>query len=331
MVPSFPKILAVGSPYIPNLFVGDIEITEKVDGSMIGFGIDEKGDLRIRSKGQELFVDNPERMFAEGIEYIASIKEILLAEFPRGTWFYGEYLKKPKHNVLAYERTPKNNIIIFGAFFQGTGWVSEHGKLSILAEKMGLEVVPLIFSGPISFNFPGDRVMKNEGVVDQQKKFDYTGFERLKAMIGQTMSTLGNEIIEGIVVKNYGQTIILGGQVYPSFGKYVREQFKERLDKTWDKEHSHGGQLDTFLQSFKTEARWLKAVQHLKEKGELKHEPRDIGLILREVHRDIIEEERENIKNELFDLFEEKIKRISTAGFPDWYKDELLKRGFTHE
>ena len=70
----------------------------------------------------------------------------------------------------------------------------------------------------------------------------------------------------------------------------------------------------------------LKSVQHLKEEGELTKSLKDIGLIIRAVQQDIIEEETDNIKNELFNKFRDDILRTATKGLPEWYKDKLLGR-----
>ena len=108
----FPKILHIGDKQISSLFDDEVEITEKVDGSQLGFG-KVNGRLFIRSKGRELDLDNPDGMFKLGVEYVRSIED----KIPDNHTFYGEYLQKPKHNTLAYDRVPKNNISLFGATF----------------------------------------------------------------------------------------------------------------------------------------------------------------------------------------------------------------------
>ena len=44
----FPKIYAVGSSEVKDVFNGPVEITEKLDGSCIGFGKVD-GELIVRS------------------------------------------------------------------------------------------------------------------------------------------------------------------------------------------------------------------------------------------------------------------------------------------
>ena len=110
MIGAFPKIFAIGSDYICDIFKEEVEITEKVDGSQFCFGKLD-GETFMRSKGKQQFVESPDKMFKEGVDYIWSIQE----RIPEGMAFYCEYLKKPKHNVLAYDRVPKNNLILSGA------------------------------------------------------------------------------------------------------------------------------------------------------------------------------------------------------------------------
>ena len=167
---------------------------------------------------------------------------------------------------------------------------------------LDIEVVPLLFKGEI----------KN--------------IDELNHLLIRT-SGLGGETVEGIVVKNYGQTVFVADQVFPSLGKFVREQFKERHKTEW-KEKEGKGKWQTFLESFRTEARFRKAVQHLAEKGELAHAPSDIGKLMVELKKDVIEEEKEAIREELYTFFIDEILRKATAGFPEWYKEQLLKKAF---
>lgn len=167
---------------------------------------------------------------------------------------------------------------------------------------LNIEVVPLLFKGEI----------KNT--------------QKLKHLL-ELESELGGETVEGIVVKNYTQTVFVADQVFPSLGKFVREQFKERHKAEWGQKEGKG-KWQIFLESFRTEARFRKAVQHLAEKGELFYSPSDIGRLLVELKKDIIEEEKEAIKEDLYAFFVDEILRKATAGFPEWYKEQLLKKVF---
>ncbi|MCH8034511.1 MAG: hypothetical protein IH950_12255, partial [Bacteroidetes bacterium] len=71
---------------------------------------------------------------------------------------------------------------------------------------------------------------------------------------------------------------------------------------------------------------WHKAIQHFRDDGKLTESPKDIGPLIQEVLRDIEEEELENIKEELWRLFKKPIQRIVVAGFPEWYKQQLMEK-----
>jgi hypothetical protein len=66
----------------------------------------------------------------------------------------------------------------------------------------------------------------------------------------------------------------------------------------------------------------------LREKGVLTDSPRDIGVLMKEIERDLSEEERENIKTKLWQLNREAFFRKAQAGFPEWYKEQLAKKQF---
>ena len=80
------------------------------------------------------------------------------------------------------------------------------------------------------------------------------------------------------------------------------------------------------MERFKTEARWEKALIHLKEKGELENSVRDIGKLIKEVQKDIKEEESEYIKNHLYKIFIKDILQTAIRGLPEWYKNQLLEK-----
>ena len=299
MISAFPKIFAIGTDYISRIFDNEVEVTEKIDGSQLVFG-KVRGELYMRSKGQQLYIDNPEKMFLEGMEYVASIS----GRLPDDTIFYCEYLKKPKHNTLAYERVPKNHLMLFGV---SSALKNFNRDFATCADDLEIEHVPILYKGTIE------------------------NVDMLLELL-ETDSVLGNCKVEGVIVKNYDQPFLLGGQPIPlMMGKYVSEAFKEVHNKNWKEKSTHRGRWETFKMQFRSEARWQKAVQHLAEKGELENEPRDIGKLIKEIQRDVMEEESERISGFLMSEFGVEIKRYATGGFPEWYKETLAKRAFGNE
>jgi hypothetical protein len=297
MIKAFPKIFAIGTDYIADIFKEEVEVTEKVDGSQFAFGkID--GALYMRSKGASLYQENPEKMFIEAIEYISSIDHLI----PEGMCFYAEYMKRPKHNTIKYDQIPKNHLSLFAAIdIAKQSFVPDIDKYASL---FCIDRIPVIFTGMI-------------------ESLDF-----FKEVI-KAKSYLGDVDIEGVVVKNYHRKFLLGGQPMPLMsGKYVSEKFKEVHRGRWGKEENKKSRLEMFFQSFRTEARWEKAVQHLRDTGKLEWQPRDIGTLIKHVHSDIAEEEKDAVKEFLWKEFSGQLNRTATVGLPQWYKDKLAENSF---
>jgi len=296
MIKPYPKIFALGTSYVQDIFSGSVEVTEKLDGSQFGFG-KINGELHFRSKGRELHPEVLDKMFKPPIDYITSVSSVL----PDNTVFYGEILNKPKHNVLTYDRTPKNNIALFGCCDASSHTLfSCYDTLLKWAIMFDVDAAPLIYEGSLKTYLDVMNLMDRD-------------------------SYLGGTKVEGLVVKNYTQAFLLGGQPIPFMaGKLVSERFKE-VAKGWSKDNTSKGKWTTFVESFKTEARWEKAVQHLRDNGKLTVSLKDIGPIIKEAQTDIAAEEKENIKDFLWNNFGHDIIRNATAGIPQWWKEKLLK------
>lgn len=293
---AFPKILHIGDKQISTLFDGEVEITEKVDGSQLGFGKVD-GELFVRSKGKEQDLDNPDMMFEKAVEYIKSIEDRL----PDNMTFYGEWLNKPKHNTLAYDRTPKNGIALFGAYNSVTREHFSMAYIEAFAKEFDVDTVPLLYRGTEA---------NAEGVLD---------------MVKNQVSFLGGQNIEGVVVKRYTPWMFMGQipQTVMS-GKYVTEEFKEVHIKNWKKENTGKGKLEVAISQYKSEARWNKAVQHIRDDGNLTGTPKDIGGLIKEVRIDIEAEEKENIKDQLWAIYKNDFLASATNGLPQWFKSKLV-------
>lgn len=293
---AFPKILHLGDRQISSLFDESVEITEKVDGSQLGFGKVD-GKLFVRSKGKEQDLDNPDMMFEKAVEYIKSIED----KIPDNFTFYAEYLNKPKHNTLAYDRTPKNYIALFGVYDSVARVHYGIRECNHWADVLDVEAVPLLAQGEANA----------EGIID---------------MVKDQVSFLGGSKIEGVVVKAYKPWMFMGQipQTVMS-GKYVTEEFKEVHIKNWKKENTGKGKLEVAIAQYKSEARWNKGVQHLRENGLLAGQPTDIGPLIKEVRADVELEEKEHIKDQLWEIYKNDFLAMATNGLPQWYKEQLVK------
>ena len=296
---SYPSIYNLGHRAIAYLLDGEVLIEEKVDGSQFSFGVDEDEELHVRSKGATIYVEAPEKMFAKAVEVVKSL------QLHPGWTYRAEYLQKPKHNALVYDRIPNNHLIIFDINIGNENYLSYPSK-DEEAGRLGLECVPLLWYG------------KSPSI------------EVLRELLG-SVSVLGGQKIEGVVIKplNYD---LFGLDKKVLMGKFVSEAFKEVHSGAWKESNPNTQDIITKIGSgYQTPARWAKAVQHLRELGQLDDSPKDIGNLLKEVSQDILKEEEENIKELLFKYAWPKISWVANSGLPEWYKEQLMKRQFERE
>jgi len=296
-IPSYPKVWALGHKMIHDIFDGPVVIQEKVDGSQISFALLD-GKLVIRSKSKDLVLDAPDNMFKLAVHQIEKRSDYLVPG-----WVYrGEYLSKPKHNTLAYDRAPVGNVILFD-IEQGPGTGNYLGPVDLKhwAAEINLEAVPLLFSGNIS------------------------NPDQIRGLL-ENLSILGGSKIEGVVVKNY-EKFNEDGKLYA--GKLVSEKFKEVHKGEWRKNNPTSKDVASkIVDVYGGPARWEKGVQHLRERGELVEDVKDIGALIKEVQADTREECEDEIKDILFKHFWPDIQRGIIRGLPEWYKNRLLESSF---
>ena len=292
---AYPKIWSITAPEVrDNLFNGGVEITEKIDGSAIGFGLDETGILHIRSKGSIIYSNNnfirqPDKLFKAAVEYIISIKDKLHAE----TTYYGEVLSSKRHNNITYGSVPRNNIVLYGIQTRNV-WADDHEILTKEADALGLDSVPLVYS----------RV-----VCDKKQLFD---------MLNQ-ISYYGEAKIEGVVIKNFNQ-VANSPFSTACFGKLVSDEYKESSKSV------KSGKLSTteeFYKGLTNSNRWDKAIQHLRDDGKLTDSSKDIGVLIEEIVSDFETEQKETVKEQLYYLNIKNIRRYVVEGFPQYYKEKL--------
>lgn len=290
---SYPKIYGLGHAGIAELFLDPVVVQEKIDGSQFSFG-KFGSELRIKSKDAIIQPEQPPKMFKRAVDYVISVQDKLTPN-----WTYrGEVLDKPKHNTLNYARVPANNIILFDINI-GYEHYLEHDAIREAASYLGLEVVPLLTCGLIK------------------------SWEELKPFM-EFQSILGGTKVEGIVIKNYNR---FGVDKNVLMGKFVSEAFKESHNREW--KAGNPGQRDIIEQlilTLKTEARWQKAIAHLREQDLITDSPKDIGPLIAEIRNDIEKEETEFIKGKLFEWAQGQLGRGFIRGFPEWYKEQLAQK-----
>lgn len=268
-----------------------IRVDEKIDGSQISFGV-EDGKLWIRSRSRFLDLENPDKMFAAAVESIKSIESKLLP----GYTYMGEYLNRPKHNVLCYERVPEKNIVLFDVAVRWEGddlgcWVFMGiEELREHAERIGLECVQSDFM-PYNGTLPGADYFK-------------------KSMLGG--------IPEGVVVKAWNEEERV-------VAKIVSEQFKEvKGDRTTRTQANPQADIALrFANRFCPPARFVKAIQRMKENGEHNAAMSDIPRLRQLISQDLEGECGEQIREELYELHRKKILSASLQPLAAWYEQYL--------
>ena len=293
---SYPKVWGMGHRYIADLFKGPVVVQEKIDGSQFSFGV-QGGGLHVRSKGAVIdWTEPPSGLFGPSVTTV--VKAYNEGRLPDGWIFRGEAMCKPKHNVLAYDRIPLGNIMLFDVDTGLEDRVEDQVFLQHQADLLGIECVQVFKQGTIG------------------------GFEELQDLL-QGPSQLGG-MREGIVVKNYDRFSDMDGKML--MGKLVASKFKEIHANEWgEAAQAKKDIIGKIVAALGTEARWHKAVQALEAFGTLEGDPRDIGALIKEVRNDVLIEVEDEIKQKLFDHFQKDILSGITRGLPEWYKQQLLE------
>lgn len=298
MINSYPKVYALGHPAIKDLFDGPVVVQEKVDGSQFSWSVQD-GELWCRSRGKQLHLPVTDKLFAGACDTATQLHRG--GKLVEGWQYRGEAISKPKHNTQEYDRTPKGNVILFDVDQRVEDRVADPADLAAIAAELGLECVPLLYHGEVE------------------------DLETLKAFLDRE-SILGGCKVEGVVVKNYQRWGRDGKQL---MGKLVSEEFREKHAHEWKRNNPGRADIvEGLKEAYRTEARWRKAIQHAAENGDLENSPRDIGHLLKAIKVDVFEECGEEIAAALFKEFWPQIQRGITAGFPEWYKEQLAQQQF---
>lgn len=285
---SYPKVYHLGSKEVYSIFDHEVIIEEKIDGSQYSVMMDYCKTLVCKSKSCVLDLKLKNGQFEKAIETSQAI-----APYLQHGWTYRfEYLAKPRHNALFYDRVPEKYLIGFDIQrADGTFLTYEEKKKEFYI--LGLETTPCLFAGKV----------ENTSMIEE--------------IVSNTTSVLGKALIEGVVVKS--------NEPFRMCGKYVSDAFKEvaTRKKTFRQTHDI---IDTISEMYRTEARWNKAIQHLRDEDKLSHNLKDIPLLIREVSTDIHTECADAIKEAVFKWAWKQISNNVIKGLPDHYKKYLLEQ-----
>jgi hypothetical protein len=276
-------------------------VEEKVDGSQFSFGMFD-GELRMKSKNAPIVQGYIPKLFGLAGITVEGLTSVGLLQ--NGWTYRAEAICKPKHNILKYDRTPVGGLIIFDINCGHDDYLTYNDKHNE-AVRLGLECVPFLHRGRIDMDL-------------------FTSFLGLE-------SVLGGPKIEGVVIKPADYNLY-GVDKKVLMGKFVSEAFKETHRNEWASANPTGKDIVTMISGgLRTEARWHKGVQALKDSDRLEGSPRDIGPLLKAISDDLDKEVVDEVKEALFRHFWKDIKRSTMRGIPEWYKNQLVKSVFDME
>ena len=284
-ISSYSSPKALGHRLVADVLDGAVTVQEKVDGSQISFA-NADGVLLVKSRNVQM-KDGENKMFNKAFEHLKTVLHLM----PDGLIFRGEFLSKLKHNTLVYDRAPDGWIVLFDVEKEGRYYM-EQSIVEGFAAQLGLDYAPVVFEG--------------DGGTISMADFEL--------WMKVTKPVLGGEYIEGLVIKNYDRW--LNDKVM--MAKLVSKDFQERHQGDW-KERNPGA-MEAIKASINREAIWRKAIVHMKEEGKLLGEPKDIGMLMKEIKIDFIAENGEDIKLELYKKFIGEITKYVGQGFPEFYK-----------
>ena len=277
----FPKIYRLGHKDVKDILDGPVEVTEKIDGSQISFGIIEK-KLVVRSKNTEI---NPADVPNQFINSYQSIQRIFSeGRLEDGYFYYGEAVRGLRHNVITYARIPKGYIALYSVRKPDGTFEPDFKVIENTANSFGIDPVPLKHLGTIS-------VQELEDILKQDSFY------------GPRM--------EGLVIKSSRKKF--------EMAKLVRDDYKEVSRHVIKNSLPLEQRITELFLQYKTNARWDKAIQHYLDAGNSPDDKLVIPSLIKEVTQDILTEEGETIKNDLFAFFRKQFIRTVTEGLADYY------------
>ena len=298
---SYGKIYNLGHRAVRDLLKFPVQVQEKIDGSQFSFGV-RGGVLNMRSKRAVVHVGNDPGQFRLASKTVQAL--FAAGKLEEGWTYRGEAVTKPKHNHIVYGRIPVGGIILFD-IDRGEEDLLNYIELTLVAQKLGLEVVPMFEAGRIEL------------------------VEYLATLCDRKSILGGESNIEGIVIKPTVPLFdTLTGKTLRA--KVVMPEFRETQKNSWRSVNPNKTEfIEALVKKLTTEARWRKAIQALRDEGVLDNSPKDIGPLLKEISQDTLEEEGDAIADALLKHFWKKnISRGITRGFPEFYKQYLIELQF---
>ena len=279
-------------------------IEEKIDGSQMSIFTQESGEIHFYNKNKPIDPESP--VFRKAymmLYYKFNDKHILNYNYI----YHGEAVCEIRHNVVAYDRTPKYYYIVYDIYDTITRTYMSPEDKQAECQRIGLECVPILYynSDPEC-----DPIVKCSELIRRIEN------EKLESILGG--------IPEGIVLKHHA--FCKNDKVVATKMKMVSERFKERHTMRQSKNICNA---DEFIKklglSFATHGRFRKAFQHLAEQNEInkdKMASSDINKLIKELDTDFDKEYDEELMLLLWTEFSPHIKKYAREGAGAWFLAE---------
>jgi cytidyltransferase-like protein len=241
-----------GKDFINNLFNSYVTVNEKMDGSAFVFDRDlETGRFNFYKRDQRnpiTLVDRTLMKYYEiPIQYIESLPPHIIKDLPRGWKFGLEYFANIKPVEIAYDRLPKNNLILSYVHTKSengkpSSTIQDKEKLDTWADLLGVERPPIVFQGYLSEE-QKDKILDFLRTPFEELVSEYKTRSFVRYIIGvlnpeAQASALNNDLdkpIEGIVFR-FGEEDsesepVLSKMVDPVFTEMAKEKSKKKIEE----------------------------------------------------------------------------------------------------
>lgn len=206
-VPRDDKVLS--SPEVSALLSHEVVVEEKLDGANLGISISPEGVLRTQNRGQYL-VEPHAGQFKELSPWLKAREDALFEALGENLILFGEWCAA-RHS-LEYDRLA-DWLLAFDVYDRQSQRFWSSARRNILADQLGLKVVPKVFSGKVTV-------------------------ESLKELLQKRPSAFRKGPMEGVVVRHESENWL------EERAKLVRPDFTQAIGEHWRNRKIEWNRLD---------------------------------------------------------------------------------------
>lgn len=232
-----------GKDFIDNLFNKYVVIQEKIDLSRLSFVKKSNGSFDIYKRDTSKPIDKVDRtlmsLYENAINFIETLPEDVKDKIPVGWRFGTEYgLNKQSHEI-AYDRLPKNNLILSDIITDKGETIQDKEVLDYWADLLNIERSPIFFQGKLT----EDQKIKLldflntpfEQLIERFKTQSFVNY--ILSIINESVKTTTlnddlNKPIEGLVFRfGLGEKSSLAKLVDPLFQEIAKKKANVKQTK----------------------------------------------------------------------------------------------------